>query len=283
VQQAAARQFEQALRSPYAAAVIRFDGFRTAGGVADQTPASFGLQTQMLQQAIGATASEAQTNLEAWGRLSIGTATLVEIDVSKGMGQPAGIGTQTLEGETGTTSELGLALFPDTTQIGLWEIANDFGGGKPYQQVVPLGPLPQQLGLITRRQQLQQIDEALRPNSQPLRLNDSILAGYKAITAEYRRNFQNALIVLTSGVDNGPNDMPTAALVAQLRKMFNPNHPVQIIILQLGTAGNFSAEQQIATVTGGAAFEVSNPATIGLVFIEGFSHRLCDPRCSPTP
>jgi Ca-activated chloride channel family protein len=281
VQQAAARQFERALRSPYAAAVIRYDGFRTARGVADQTPASFGLQTQVLQQAARATASEAQTNLEAWGRLSTGIATLVEVDVSKSMTQPDGAG-QTLAQETATTSAAGLALFPDTTQIGLWEIADDFGG-KPYQQMVSLGPLPQQLGLITRRQQLQQIDRVLGPNNQPLQLNDAILAGYQAVTARYQRNYGNALIVLTAGVDNGAGDLPTAALVARLRKLFNPDDPVQIVIVQIGTAGNLTALQQIAAVTGGAAFEVTSPADIGTVFIEAFSHRLCDPSCSPTP
>jgi Bacterial extracellular solute-binding protein/von Willebrand factor type A domain len=282
-QQAAAREFEQALRSPYAASLIRYDGFRTAGGVADQTPASFGLQTQMLQQAAGATASEAQTNLEAWGRLSIGSAVLTLIDVSKSMGLPDGNGAQTLEQETTLTTVAGLALFPDNTQIGLWEIADNFGGGKPYQQLVSLGGLTQQLGLITRRQQLQQIDETLHPGGQTQRLNDAILDGYKAMIAQYRPDYQNALIVLTSGVDDGPGDMSTAALVAQLRKLFNPNRGVQIIIDQLGTAGNFAAMQQIASVTGGAAFLVSNPANVGKEFIQAFSHRLCDPRCSPTP
>ncbi len=283
VQQAAARQFEQALRSPYAASVIRYDGFRTASGVADQTPAGFGLQTQMLQQAAGATASEAQTNLEAWGRLSVGSAVLTLIDVSHSMGAPDGNGTQTLEQETTVTTTIGLALFPDNTQLGLWEIADNFGGNKPYQQLVPLGGLTQQLGLITRRQQLEQINQALHPNSQPQRLNDAILDGYKAMIAEYRPNYQNALIVLTSGVDDGPGDMSTAALIAQVRKLFNPNRAVQIIIDQLGTAGNFAAMQQIAAVTGGEAFLVNNPALIGKDFIEAFSHRLCDPRCTPTP
>jgi Ca-activated chloride channel family protein len=282
-QQAAARQFEQALRTPYAAALIRYDGFRTASGVADQTPASFGLQTQMLQQAAVATASEAQTNLEAWGRLSVGSAVLTLIDVSHSMGALDGNGTQTLEQETTVTTVIGLALFPDNTQLGLWQIGNNFGNGQPYQQLVPLGGVTQQLGLITRRQQLQQIDEALHPTSQPQRLNDAILDGYKAMIAEYRPNYQNALIVLTSGVDDGPGDMSTAALIAQVRKLFNPNRPVQIIIDQLGTAGNFATMQQIVAVTGGAAFLVNNPALIGKDFIEAFSHRLCDPRCSPTP
>jgi Ca-activated chloride channel family protein len=282
VAQAAAREFARVLQQPYARSVIQYAGFRAPDGAADATPASFGLQTQLLQTAAAASASEAQTNLEAWGRLALGTRVLVELDVSKNMALPDGNGSQTLAQETAQTTVLGLALFPDNTQIGLWEIASGLGGGQPYRQLVTIGGLPQQLGLITRRQQLQQIDETLQPGSQPLKLNDAILAGYKYVTANYGANYQNAMVVLTSGVD-GPGDMSTAALMTQLRKLFNPRRPVQILIDQIGTAGDFAVLPQIAELTGGAAFEVSSPAEIGKIFVESFSHRLCDPRCSPTP
>jgi Bacterial extracellular solute-binding protein/von Willebrand factor type A domain len=282
-EQDAARQFEQSLRQPYAASVIRYAGFRTANGVADATPASFGLQTQVLQEAAAASASEAQTNLEVWGKLELGSRLLVMIDTSESMGISDGVGRQTLADETGQTSTIGLSLFPDSTQIGLWEIADNLTGSQPYQQLVPIGPLPAELGLISRRQQLQQIDEALRPDGKPLQLNNAILAGYRAMTAAYRPHYSNALIVLTAGVDNAPGDMSTAALMAQVRKLFNPQRPVQILIDQIGTAGNFAPLQSIAALTGGAAYEVHRPAEIGKVFIESFSHRLCTPSCAATP
>jgi hypothetical protein len=282
-EQDAARQFEQSLRQPYAGKVIRYAGFRTADGVADATPSSFGLQTQLLQQAAAASASEAQTNLEVWGKLELGSNLLVMIDTSRSMGVSDGIGQQTLEDETGTTSKLGLSLFPDTTRIGLWEIADNLTGSLPYHPLVPIGPLPAELGLITRRQQLQQIDEGLRPGKQPLQLNNAILAGYKATIAAYQPHFSNALIVLTAGVDDGPGDMSTAALVAQVKKLFNPQRPVQILIDQIGNAPGFQALQSIAQPTGGAAYQVHQPSEIGQVFIESFSHRLCTPACAATP
>jgi hypothetical protein len=281
--QDAARQFEQSLRQPYAASVIRYDGFRTADGVADATPAAFGLQTQYLQEAAAASASEAQTNLEVWGKLELGSNLLVEIDTSESMGVADGVGKQTLEEETGQTSKLGLSLFPDTTRIGLWEIADNLTGTQPYKPLVPIGALPAQLGLITRRQQLQQIDDGLQPSKQPLQLNNAILAGYKATIAAYQPHFSNALIVLTAGVHNGPGDMSTAALIAQVKRLFNPQRPVQILIDQIGTNGDFAQLQAIAQPTGGAAYEVHQPSEIGQVFIESFSHRLCTPSCAATP
>jgi hypothetical protein len=282
-EQDAARQFEQSLQQPYAASVIRYAGFRTPNGVADATPASFGLQTQVLQEAAAASASEAQTNLEVWGKLELGSRLLVLIDTSRSMGILDGVGQQTLADETGETSSIGLSLFPDSTQIGLWEIADNLTGSQPYRALVSIGPLPAELGLISRRQQLQQIDGTLHPDGKPLQLNDAILAGYKAMTAAYRPHYSNALIVLTAGVDDGPGDMSTAALIAQVHKLFNPQRPVQILIDQIGAHGNFAALQSIATPTGGAAYEVRQPAQIGQVFIESFSHRLCTPSCAATP
>jgi Ca-activated chloride channel family protein len=281
--QAAASEFERSLRGSYAQALIRYYGFRTADGVADATPASFGLQTQVLQAAASASPSEAQTNLEVWRKLEEGLRILVMIDTSESMGIRDGAGTQTLAQETGQTSSIGLSLFPDTAQVGLWEISDNLTGSLPYRQLVSIGPLPAELGLITRRQQLQQIDGGLRPDGQPLKLHDAILAGYQELTATYQPGFANALVVLTAGVDNAPGDMSTAALVQQLRKLFNPQRGVQVLIDQIGSAGNFPALQQIATVTGGAAYEVRRPADIGQVFIESISHRLCDPSCAATP
>jgi hypothetical protein len=278
-EQEAAREFGQSLQQSYAASVIRYSGFRSANGTVDATPASFGLRSQVLQEAGAATASEAQTTMQVWSKLGLGSRDLVLIDTSAAMAHLDGNGTQTLEQELTQTAVLGLALFPDSTQMGEWQIGGGTTNGKPYQQLVPVGPLPADLGLISRRQQLQQIDQTLRPSG-TLALNNDILAAYKQMTASYQPNYSNAVIVLTAGVDNAPGDMKTATLLSHLRTMFNPSRKVAIVILQLGTAGDFTAMRQIAGVTGGAAFEITNPAQVAQVFIKGFSRRLCDPHCA---
>ena len=38
------------------------------------------------------------------------------------------------------TANLGLALFPDSAQIGLWEMADKVNGNLPYKQLVSVGP-----------------------------------------------------------------------------------------------------------------------------------------------
>jgi len=275
----AAREFEQELHSGYTASVARFNGFRSAGGIADPSPAAFGLSTQHLQLAMPAGASEAQTTLGIWNNLGLGFRDLTLIDISSAMGRPDGAG-QTFEQELGQTAGLGLALFPDSTQMGLWEFSNDLSGGNPYKQLVPVGPLPGELGLISRRQQLQQINETIRPNGgRTVALNDSILAAYTTMLASYKPGYANAILVLTSGVDNARGDMPLRKLLSSLRALYNPSRRVEIVAVMFGRAGSFPALQRIAAATHGGAYEITDPAQVGKVFFEAVAHRTCNPDC----
>ena len=132
--------------------------------------------------------------------------------------------------------------------MGLWEFADKLNGSLPYKQLVSVGPLPGELGLISRREQILQVDAALQTQTNaPAALNQTILAAYKQMTASYQPNYTNAVIMLTAGVDNAPGDISAATLVRKLHGLFNPNRPVELIILMLGTKGNFPALEQIAS------------------------------------
>lgn len=279
LQHEAATEFGQALQGAYAAAVVRYAGFRSASGAVDATPAAFGLRDQVLQRSPAATASQAQTTLEVWRKLGLGSRDLVLIDSSAAMATPVAPDGTTVEQELTKTSVLGLSLFSDSTQMGEWEVASHLRGGLPYQELVPVGPLPADLGLITRRQELEHIDETLHPVKAPLALYDSILAAYKQMRASYKPSYSNAVIVLTAGIDDPQADMSPAQLVSKLHALFNPNRKVEIVVLMIGREGDFAALRQIANATGGIAFDITSPGQVGRAFIEGFSHRLCDTRC----
>jgi hypothetical protein len=280
VQLQVARLFENALQQPYAAAVVRFDGFR-AGGVTDTVPRAFGLNTQPLQLAPPATAHEASSTRAAWRQLAIGSRDLALIDTSAAMGRPAGFGGLTLERELSQTAGLGLALFPDSTALGLWQAAAHLPGGKPYQQLAPVAPLPADVGLISHRQQLQQILQRLRPRpGSSLALHDAILAAYRHMLASYQSGDVNAVLVLTAGVDTDPHDLPLAALLGRIRALQSPRKRVEIVAIMFGRAGDYAALRQISEATGGTAYQISNPRQIGKVFFKAVANRLCDPGCT---
>jgi Ca-activated chloride channel family protein len=278
-----ARQFGQALAQPYAAKVVRYFGFRSASGVPDRIPARDGLASQPLQLASAVAPSEAEAVLQAWQKLGLGSRDLVLDDVSSAMAQPAGHTGLTLEQELSRTAALGLALFPDNTEMGVWKYASNLADGRPYQQMVPIGPLTAEIGLVSRRQLIQQQTSVLQPvTNAPAAMNDTILAAYRHVLATYQQGFQNAVVVLTSGADNAPGDLPASALIARLRTLYNPSRRVEIVIIVFGRSPEFATLQQIAGTTGGAAFEITSPRQIGRVFFAAIARRICPSNC-PAP
>ncbi len=159
--------------------------------------------------------------------------------------------------------------------MGIWAFASHLDGNLPYKQLVPVGPLPAPLGLITRRQQIIQATGQGKPVAgAPAALYSSILAAFKSLSASYQPRYVNAVLVMTAGIDNDKGDMSAAALIRQLRALYNPNKRVEIVPLMLGTAGNFKALQQIAKVTGGVAFDITNPKQVNGAFFSGVAQRL---------
>jgi Ca-activated chloride channel homolog len=275
-EQAAAGEFGKLLQQSYTAQLVRYYGFRSANGVTGTLPADDGIAQQPLRLATAAAPSEAQTALAAWRRLQVGSRDLAVMDVSSATAAPSGIPNLTLGQILKQTAELGLELFPDSAQMGLWEFSDKLNGNLPYKQLVSVGPLPGELGLITRREQILQVDGGLQTQTKaPAALYSTILAAYKEMTSSYQANYTNAVIMLTAGVDNAHGDISAATLVRKLHALFNPNKPVELIILMLGAEGNLTQMQQIAAAGGGAAYQVTNPTQVGKVFFEALARRFC--------
>ena len=277
---AGATAFGDYLQSSYAKSAIRYHGFRSSDGVPDVLPASAGLSSQSLQLASAPSATEASSNLQAWEKLGLGSRDLDLIDVSPAMAQPDGDGTQTLHQLLDQTASRGLALFPDSTSMGLWEMGSNNSVSTPYTQLVSIGPLPAYSGVITRRTQLQELNSTLPIGHGTLALHAAILDAYEKMTKTYAPNYSNAVLVLTAGVDSARHDLPLDTVVAKLKALYNPSKKIELVILMFGRQGDFTALQQIANATGGVAYQVSNPSEIGKIFIEAVSQRMCTQGCA---
>ncbi len=275
-----AEAFGNYLQTNYAQSVMRYYGFRSTDGAPDVMPKSAGLADQPLQLATAVSPTEAAGNLQEWERLGLGFRDLILTDVSPAMGQPSGLGTLTVQQLVSQTASQGLGLFPDSTQMGLWEMGKSSSASSPYQELVPIGPLSADFGMILRRQQIQDIDAtATTSRNGTLALHTVILDAYQMMTRTYAPNYSNAVVVLTSGVDSAPGDLSLSSLLQQLQQLYNPAKKIDIVILMFGNQGNFTAMQAIAKATGGAAFQVTNPAEIGQVFVQAVSQRMCNPNC----
>ncbi len=282
-QVAAAAVFGQMLRTRYAANVIRFAGFRSGGhapGRPDNFAHSDGLDRQLLQVATPATTIEAPTALQSWNKLSTGSRDLTMVDVSANMARSSLAGGPTYMQQLSQAAALGLQLFADTSNLGLWEFSSDLNGSRPYKQLVSIGPLPSQIGVLSRRTELTHIASNLTPTANSdVALYGSILAGYKYLRRTYQPKYFNAEVVLGSGVESDPNDITAESLIKQLTKLSSPARKVVIILIVFGEPPNYPQLEQIAAATGGQAYQITKPAQVDEVFYQALAQRLCDPSC----
>ena len=279
----AAALFGKVLTGPYAQGVIRYFGFRSGSNIPDRSAASYGLSRQLLQVATPVSAGEGPTTLSVWNKLALGSRDLSLVDISSFMAKPADPANPTgptLEQELTQTASLGLALFPDTANLGLWQFADNLQHGKPYRQLVSVGPLPQNVGLISRRAQLQRINGALPPVGGPrVALYRSILDAYMYMQRTYKPKYFNAVIVLASGLDNASGDLTAQALVKKLATLSMSPRKVAVIIIAFNTSADFPMLKKIALTTGGQAYMITDPTRVAQVFYQALAHRLCFHGC----
>lgn len=263
----AAREFGKVLSQPYTADTVRYAGFRSARGVPDQEPGSFGLAGQQLRLAELANPGLAQITLQAWSRVRIGIRILALLDISGSMAQPAVPAGPTREQEMTSAAAEGLSLFTDSTQMGLWEFASNLDGSKPYKELVPLGPLPAEIGLISRRQQIEQVNQTLQPKpGTTATMGKSILAAYRYMVRTYQPKEANSVLIMTGGADDALGDISAARLLKKLRAITGPNRRVALIFNVFGQSSHYAAIRHLAQATGGAAFQITDPAEINKVF-----------------
>lgn len=277
---AAAKAFGSVLRSSYANAYVRYEGFRTGSGAASAWPASYGLQSAEPRLLRPPGPIQAGKELRAWHVLGLGSRFLAVNDVSAAMATPAAPGGPTLEQVLGRTSAAGMRRFPDSTQMGLWVFASHLAGALPYRQLVSMGPLPGQFGVITRRQEIQRLAATGKtvPHA-PAALYGTLLAAYKQMVAGYQPQYVNDIIVLTAGVENDPSDIPAATLLRDLHTLADPRRPVEILMVVFGVPKDLGNLQQIAKATNGKVWPVTSAAQIPQIFYRAFGRRICQPHC----
>jgi hypothetical protein len=278
-----AKAFGAALQSDYATALVRFVGFRSGTGKAGNWAAGYGLKRHEPKLVPQPGPHKAAAALRAWHGMNLGERLLALNDVSAAMAVQPVPGGPSLEEMLGHAAALGIARFPDSTQMGLWAFASHLPpGGADYKQLVPLGPLPSSFGLVTRRQAIAHLAGAAVtvPNAGAA-LYRSILAAYKQMVASYQPQHANAVVVLTAGVDSPRDDISAATLLKQLKSLYDRSKPVNVVVIMIGRAGDFEVMEQIAKATNGKAYDITSPAQIKRVFFHAMGRRICQPHCPP--
>ncbi len=224
----------------------------------------------------------------AWHQIKLGTKLLAVTDISGSMAMPAdNTGVSRIRAVANVGIE-GLKLFPDKTEIGTWVFSDNLQGqGVDWKEVVPIGPLAQQINGVTRRelitQSLQQVQSIPTGNTG---LNDTLWAAYKKMKAEYEADKVNTIILFTDGVgnDDPSGGISNAGILKRLQKAYDPKRPINILIISFNTKEDENRTQMtaIAKATDGTAYFPQTVLEIRAIFLKGIARRLCAPSCGST-
>jgi hypothetical protein len=278
----AANVLEQAFKTENAQAAVRALGFRTPDGKAGENfGASAGVSPRRPRALPAPQAEDVQAAMSAWTKLTLGTRMLTLVDISGSMAEKVpGTNATRMQGIL-QVIQGGLSLYPDDTEVGQWLFSTNLNGNKDWVEAIPMGPLSERIGSFTRRRQLLASSARIRPKPNgDTGLNDSVLAAYRTVKKGYEADKYNFVIVFTDGKNDDPGGgISDNQLIATLKREFDPNNPVQIIMIGFGGGVDRAAMERMAEVTNGLAFVAEKPQDVARFFLEAIARRVCTPKC----
>ena len=188
---------------------------------------------------------------------------LLAVDVSGSMGQPA----------PGTTTPLirlvqqgCLAvgqMLPDQSSLGLWSFGSQLDPPRDYRVLLPTAQLTdgQRAGLAGAVGKL----TAERTGTG---LYDTILAAYKAATAQWRPDEANQVVVFTDGRnEDDPVSIGLHQLATELKRAADPKRPVELTVVAYGKLPEVSSLEDALGEVDGYVSSVQTPAQVSAAFL----------------
>ncbi|MFI6052807.1 substrate-binding and VWA domain-containing protein [Streptomyces violascens] len=274
----AAMRFLTLLGDPESIRVLAGQGFRTPGrpSVDPVASAAGGSSPQPYASATAdpPSAQELQDTLGMW-TITVQSARLTTVvDASGSMAATVpGSGGRSRMEVTKASLLQALAQFTPEDEIGLWDFSTHLDGSRDYRRLVPTARLGDPAaGGPTQRDRLSAAFAALQPvPGGATGLFDTTLAAYKEATSTYVSGKFNAVVLLTDGANEDPGSISRADLVTQLQKLTDPSKPVPLIAIAVGPDADKDEVQQIAKATGGAGYQVNDPADIQAVILQAIT------------
>jgi Ca-activated chloride channel homolog len=247
-------------------------GFRGPDGTTGKGfPALTGAPASLPAPAAGATPDGAAIEqlLQAWLTVALPARMLAVLDVSGSMlNKVPTAQNRTREEVLTEAARKGLSLFDDTWAVGLWIFSTELDGPTDYKQLQPIGPLSAQ-----RTQLLQSLATVQPKKNGDTGLYDTILAGYKTVLQGWDDGAVNSLVVMTDGENDDKNGINLDQLLQQLKATVDPQKPISVILIGIGTDVKQADMERITNAVGGGTFLAPDPAKIGEIFLKAISLR----------
>ncbi len=239
-------------------------------GVPEGVSAEYPAPTRLSNLEVTTTAVEAWRNYQ---RLSFNV--LVLVDASSSMNDPVRDQQGRLTTKAGLLREAGVQaaqLFGLETNLGLWMFSTQ-SADTPYTEVVPFGPISEDVGGgVTRRElvasaaaQYQPVPDSGTP------LYETVLRAVEVMTERVAPQSFTLVVVLTDGRDEDSQwEMSLSRFQERLAAVADPTRPVPVFSIGYGTDADMAALEQIAQLTGGQAVPSTDPADLASAMAQVF-------------
>jgi hypothetical protein len=270
------------LRGPRGRAILAGAGFRDGDGRAEGALAADPTIAGAAQGS-GANPPSIDAVDRAVGRWTLSnepSRLLAVLDVSGSMGTVvAGAGGATRLQLTKQAAAQGLGLYSRQSEVGLWTFSTNLTKRTDYRRLVPIEALGRRSDDTSGKARLMRAlagVHAVRGGGTGL--YDTTLAAVRAVRSGWDPNRVNSVLILSDG-RNDDDGMSLGELLRRLTDEQDPARPVPVTAIAFGPGGDIRALRRISEVTGGSAYEATDPATIARIFLDSVGQRLCRPFC----
>ncbi|WP_432843050.1 substrate-binding domain-containing protein [Dactylosporangium sp. CA-092794] len=202
--------------------------------------------------------------LTGWDDLRKKARVLLVIDVSGSMDEPAGGGRSRLEAAKQAAIDGLKRLHPDD-EVSLWKFSTpERGETQPYTEVVPFAPMRANDGPLTAA------INGLHPEGGTA-LYATVRAAQQSMAGQYQSDRINAVVVLTDGKNEYPQDNDLDALLRDVNAD-NLERSVRVFAIAFGDKSDLKTLSRIARASRAAAYDARNPSTIDDVFVSVLSN-----------
>ncbi len=262
----------RALTSDAARSAVTEAGFRDADGTAPPGAEAAGIR-EAAPQALQLDPAEVQALLAQLSELAAPSRILTVFDISTSMEAPAGDGTRATLARDAAKSTL--TLVPGNFALGLWFFAAELDGERDWTEVVPTRQLEAEVeGTVQRDlldEELDTIPDRLSPGGTGL--YDTTLDAVRAARSDFDPRAVNSVLVVTDGTNEDSRGVDLDELLDTLRSEADPDRPIKVIGVALGPDADLGALEQIADVTGGAAYSAVDPTDLQTVLFDALRQR----------
>ena len=174
----------------------------------------------------------------------------------------------------------GLALYPPTSEIGLWVFSRKLDGDTDHRELIPVGPLGADADGGSGAQRLAAAVAGIQavPDG-GTGLYDTVLDAVRTMRAAWDPSKVNAVLILSDGMNDDQGSISLDDLLRMLSAEQDPQRPVPVISIAFGPDSDVQALAAISKATGGAAYQSRDPNQIGEIFLDAVGQRLCRPGC----